>query len=63
MKAIIKSGKYSHIHTCSNCECVFTFTKKDCIMNISRGNVKIDYNIICPECGKKDFVLLEKDVN
>ena len=58
MKAIIKPGKYSHIHTCSNCCCVFSFTKQDCLLTINKGNSNLYYSIICPQCGKKDRTLI-----
>jgi len=66
MKTVLKPGKYSFRHTCSNCKCLYAFTKKDCnlvgvgaLANITETR----FSVTCPECGKKDFVLLEKKVD
>ncbi len=57
MRSILKPGKYSYIHTCSKCECVFAFLVNDCSHFFNK------YLIGCPQCGKIDEVLQNVNVD
>ena len=72
MKNVIKHGKYTHIRTCSNCDCVFLYFDNgsdnedvrydwDYVDKKKHTNFKfIQKRLYCPECGYTILIPADK---
>ena len=49
-KRIIENGKYNVV-TCSDCECKFSFDKRD---------IEANGTVICPQCAKANTPVVKK---